>query len=203
MDDDERASIEGFARQLGVERALSGPYVRQVWGRCVFLDPGGCRLHASFGADAKPRVCRTFPALPGGDVDPACFHDGAEPREVSQIRAALGDLSHGWEASGRLERLPLAAVLDGPALGPMATEVLRALVPVPAPQMPGPEAIGRLTARIDVALVHGLVPGPPDDALRMLVGGVQLLAAADVAPDRGFPAWTRLLRTGALVGGPG
>lgn len=32
-------------------------------GSCVFLDAekGGCRIHAEFGAEAKPRICRAFP----------------------------------------------------------------------------------------------------------------------------------------------
>lgn len=203
VDDDERGPLAERAVSLGVERPLSGPYVRQVWGRCVFLDAHGCRLHGAFGPDAKPRVCRTFPALPGGDVDPACFHDGSGTSERPEILGALGDLAHGRETSARLERLPLGAVLDGPALGPTTTGILRALVPVPAPTVPAPAEVGRLAARIDVALTHALVPGDPTDARALLAGGAQLLAGAGVPADRGFPAWTRLLRTGALTGGPG
>ena len=39
------------------------PYrIRQVNGRCFFLDATGrCRIHAEIGYEAKPHACRAFP----------------------------------------------------------------------------------------------------------------------------------------------
>ncbi len=44
-----------------VEDHPNGKYLRRVGDRCVFLEGTRCGLHARFGADAKPGLCRMFP----------------------------------------------------------------------------------------------------------------------------------------------
>lgn len=187
--DGERSRLARQAESLGVARPFSGPYLRQVWGRCVFLDASGCRLHAAFGAGAKPEVCRIFPRLPGGDVDPACFHAPDGQAEL----AALDELTHGASVRARLDRLPLVSVLDGPHLGPITTGLLRGLVDA-GPVAPVGAARALLARRIDVAVRHGF------GDLSTLVGGAQLVVGAGLDVGAGFAAWTRLVRTGALDG---
>lgn len=42
--------------------AFSGLAVAMVDGRCAYLGPEGCRIHAAGGASAKPLGCRSYPA---------------------------------------------------------------------------------------------------------------------------------------------
>jgi len=76
----ERERIVRQAAVLGVEEPLVDGALRRVDGRCVFLgEDKMCRIHARFGAEKKPLVCRFFPrrALIAGDAvrvgaDPGC-----------------------------------------------------------------------------------------------------------------------------------
>lgn len=78
----ERAGIAASAEALGVADPFDGPHLRKVQNRCVFLgDERRCRLHTSFGPEAKPAVCRQYPLIGrqvGLDVrlavDPGCLH---------------------------------------------------------------------------------------------------------------------------------
>lgn len=182
----ERAQLLKDAATLGVEHPLSGPWLRQNWGVCVFYD-AGCRLHAAFGADRKPAVCRRYPVI-DGTVDPSCFHwTGSNTTEVD-----WEDLSVGWEVRERLRALPLVAVLDSPHLGPMATAQLEGLDRA-EPGEPAPDDATALEARIGaaLALAHGTEPA-------LLVGGAQLIVGASKPIGAAFAAWMRLLRTGVL-----
>lgn len=77
------------ADSLGIEAPLEQGFLRQVDGRCVFLSPEfRCRIHARWGAEAKPRVCQQYPLVglqtedgtrPG--VDPGCYHTWRSWRE--------------------------------------------------------------------------------------------------------------------------
>jgi Fe-S-cluster containining protein len=194
---DEVAVLEARAAELGVDRPISGVWLRQVWGRCVFLDQGACRLHTRWGPDAKPSVCRTFPVLSDGRIDPACFHAG-EPTGTPDpvILDALDALEHGWRVRAKLDRLPLAAVLEGHALGPQTTDLLRALIPSVGPRAPSGADRALLASRIDVALAFQLGPHPADEALPLLAGGGQLVVAAGIPVGAGFAAWSRLVRVG-------
>ena len=68
------------AAVLGIEEPLVEGALRRVDGRCVFLGADNmCRIHARFGHEKKPLVCRFFPrrALVAGDAvrigaDPGC-----------------------------------------------------------------------------------------------------------------------------------
>lgn len=51
--------VDGDAGERGGVRYAR--LARRPDGACVFLDPGGCRIHAEHGEFAKPAVCRKFP----------------------------------------------------------------------------------------------------------------------------------------------
>ncbi len=78
---DEAEGIGERARALGVDDAIVEGHLRQEQGRCVFLDEASrCRLHLTFGADSKPRICRQYPVVvldTGGErrigLDPGCY----------------------------------------------------------------------------------------------------------------------------------
>src|SRR5262249_44707923 len=66
LEDDDIARLEAldlkdFAPPY-VEEKNGARYLRSVDNHCVFLAPDmRCGLHARFGADAKPRICRLYP----------------------------------------------------------------------------------------------------------------------------------------------
>lgn len=78
---DESAALEARAAELGVERPIVDGHLRQEGGRCVFLDGASrCRLHSTYGAEAKPRICRQYPVVvvdAGRErrigLDPGCY----------------------------------------------------------------------------------------------------------------------------------
>ncbi len=76
----EREVVVRQAAILGVEEPIVDGALRRVDGRCAFLgDDKMCRIHARFGMEKKPLVCRFFPrrSLIAGDAvrigaDPGC-----------------------------------------------------------------------------------------------------------------------------------
>lgn len=80
VDKSEEARIVRHGAALGIEQPVVDGGLRMVDGRCVFLDERKlCRIHATFGATEKPKVCQQFPkratlAEDGYRVglDPAC-----------------------------------------------------------------------------------------------------------------------------------
>lgn len=81
VDQLERARIQRAARHLGIaDPIVDGALRQRDDGRCVFLtDDRLCAIHATLGADHKPKVCQQFPrratlAEDGYRVglDPAC-----------------------------------------------------------------------------------------------------------------------------------
>ncbi len=84
--------IERHAASLDVETPLVDGMLRTVDGACVFLGADRlCRIHAAFGENEKPVVCRAFPRLAvrteqhvRAGADPGCsstwqtFRDGPE-----------------------------------------------------------------------------------------------------------------------------
>lgn len=60
----ERARIEQHGAALDVANPVVDGHLRTVAGACVFLGEDRlCRIHATFGEDEKPIVCRLFPRL--------------------------------------------------------------------------------------------------------------------------------------------
>ena len=76
------AQIEQFAATMGIDQPFVNGVLRQTEeGRCVFLDETHlCRIHAQYGADAKPLICRQYPIVgvrtETGErrgIDPGCY----------------------------------------------------------------------------------------------------------------------------------
>lgn len=106
----EAQAVSLQAAQLGVVEPVVDGQLRQVDGRCVFLlGDQRCAIHAAFGGDAKPLVCRQFPFV---RIDA----DG-------EVREGVDPASHAWAVSR----------LTGPLLVPPATLPAR-LAPLPPEQ---------------------------------------------------------------------
>lgn len=80
VDDAEQARIVAMGAALGVADPVVDGRLRFDAGRCVFLDAGGCRIHAAHGAAAKPAICRQYPLVVTDTgaghrvgVDPGCY----------------------------------------------------------------------------------------------------------------------------------
>lgn len=183
VSDAEQARVRDQAASLGVNDPIVDGAIRQVDGRCVFLDDAQrCRIHATFGGGEKPLVCRQYPVVvvdTGGErrigVDPGCYHAwerGGEPVEVEGLGVHRVPLPPPGEAS---ERAVLAALKRCSS----PEEALRALVPGAPDErgLPGGLA-SRWITRLQAADLAALV-GRPD-------AGPSLRAAlaplADAAP---------------------
>ncbi len=121
--DDEREAIAARAAELGVAEPFDGAVLRkEADGRCVFLDEARkCRLHAAYGIEAKPAVCRQYPYVArqvGVDirlgVDPGCLHawesweDGPEIPDGTPLYRSRGGQPMAWNREERA----LVALLD-------------------------------------------------------------------------------------------
>jgi len=81
--DVERANaIEAYAEAFAIEQPFDNGALRQTEeGRCVFLNAQNlCRIHARYGADAKPLICRQYPIVgvrtesgARRGIDPGCY----------------------------------------------------------------------------------------------------------------------------------
>lgn len=81
LGEEEHGRVRTLAAALHVMDPVENGRLRQVEGRCVFLDPHQrCMLHSRFGAAAKPLLCQQYPFVlldtesePRIGVDPGCF----------------------------------------------------------------------------------------------------------------------------------
>ncbi len=102
----ERGRLHAHASQLGIASPCDREALRHNWGRCALLDDDhSCRLHAAFGASAKPLVCRQYPwvALRTAEglrvgVDPGCTNGPAAngcgpPSVLLETRVPAADLA--------------------------------------------------------------------------------------------------------------
>ena len=95
-----------------VSRGGGEVFLAQVEGRCVFLNPDRrCALHAHFGGEVKPAICRLFPFVrvmteegPRLGVHTACF------RHHAHAERALGDPVLVEHLEGELAALPGGAL---------------------------------------------------------------------------------------------
>lgn len=168
----EEEGILDLAARLGVEAPLEGAVLRKVDGRCVFLDQDDrCRIHARFGAAAKPVVCRQYPVVAvlteaGARIglDPGCYatwqvwQDGPEV-DVSEVLPG----SRSLPAEAAVVEQQVLALLGRP--GATVGGSLRGLAggDPGTPSLPGGFA-GRLVERLQAAdlaarMAKGL-PGP-------------------------------------------
>ncbi len=92
---EEEQRVRELAGVLRVRDPVEGGRVRQVEGRCVFLDPKRrCMLHSAFGAAAKPLLCQQFPLVlldteseTRIGVDPGCFTSFGSWRDADLVPA--------------------------------------------------------------------------------------------------------------------
>ena len=79
VDAEERDRITAIARELGLADGVDGEKIVKDGAVCPFLEDGWkCRIHARFGMEAKPLICRSFPLVvtetesgPRIGIDPA------------------------------------------------------------------------------------------------------------------------------------
>ena len=136
----ERDAVLARARALGVRFPEEGGALRRVGGRCVLYDDG-CRLHAAFGAAAKPEVCQQYPYVRAGRevaAHPGCPHaegfgPGAARLGVDAPGAALPPTLREQaevfgltleDAARRWSRVPWAAWAEPVDVGPTARAVI-------------------------------------------------------------------------------
>lgn len=188
--DGEADRVRSQAGDLGVEHPVHEAKLRQVEGRCVFLDPDQrCRIHARFGEDEKPLICRQFPfvlvqteaGLRAG-IDPATHayastrHGGpalAPPAGVSPRPAAL-----------TLEQAKVEAALVSTLRAPDTTLValLRQLCGLPPGQALPSGLTDRWLARLRTAPIVPLLNRPEvgpvhREALRPILEHTRTLSA--------------------------
>lgn len=99
LDADEAALLRSQAAELVIDNPVVDDKIRMSNGECAFLAKDRkCRIHAHFGGDAKPLVCRQFPfvlieaetGLRAG-VDPAsvAWHTSREGGDAVQPPAGV------------------------------------------------------------------------------------------------------------------
>lgn len=207
LDAEEAERVRVLAARLGIPAPLDGGALRRNMGRCCLWAEGvGCRLHAAFGAAAKPHVCRQFPFVRAGEalaLDPTCPHPvPGDPPEVAVhgVAAPRGPLPGTLQGQMAQAGLSLAGVAArwravpwGPwrevaDLGAPLREALAQLqgLPPPSTAPAWPEGAGR----VGVAWRFRLVA---DDALEDLVAGAVVIAGAGER-DELLAAWLKLLR---------
>lgn len=182
--DDEPARIAKLADELGVERAIEGGALRQLDGSCVFLDEQlRCRIHARFGAEAKPRICRQYPTVVvhtesglRAGIDPGCYTAWRTWRDGPEIdvEAFVGGRADLDAREAGIER-GLLALIDRP--GASIASTVGALCPG-APDSTGLPAgfASRLVERLHTADLAGLIARP--EAGPSLRGSLRPLADA-------------------------
>ena len=185
---EEEARITGLAPGLSVEDPVvdSGPdlprVLRREGGRCVFLGPKGCRIHASHGADAKPAICRQYPLV------------AVRVEDAVRVGVDSGCLSAWatWQTGPKLDSpgLVVSRVPNMPEWLPIEEGILAATRTLQVPQLvqritgedlntfadgiKGRARWGRLAERV----LHADTAGP----LRVALGGIAEWIEAPVAP---------------------
>ncbi len=207
---DEREAIEALASDLGVRFPFDGPALRLVFGSCVFHDDG-CRLHRTYGSDAKPRVCQQFPWVRRGEamgVDPACAHwthssspptepmlgtdaGGRAPLTGEDLAGLAEALGVGLdEVAGAWRSAPWSFWVDQGAAGPLRRSTAADLAMLTPPEgWPSWPAGAR-------AVKEAWRLGLTDDPCMALVGAVVVAAGLQEEKDRrrAFAVWLRGLR---------
>ena len=92
----QRITVHGQA--LGIAEPVVDGRIRQEAGQCVFLSGESlCQIHAHYGPDQKPQLCRQFPivAIRAEDgvrigVDPACYHSWSGWETGPEVQAESG-----------------------------------------------------------------------------------------------------------------
>ncbi|MFZ5480021.1 MAG: hypothetical protein ACOZNI_24865 [Myxococcota bacterium] len=189
--DGEEARVRAHADALGVDEPVGGGALRQHEGACVFLDADArCRLHAAFGADAKPRVCAQYPVVAVRTetglrvgVDPGCYTGLRTWRDGPAIAGgavhALQDARAPGVAAVEL-RLAAACAARGQTLGGL----VGALVGEDPDGGFPPRFAARWRARLREVDVGRLIAEPAAGvSLRASLAGVAALSAREDWPS--------------------
>jgi hypothetical protein len=194
-EDAEASRLIANADALGVPDPIEDGRLRTVDGRCVFqADDGRCRVHASFGAAAKPAVCQQYPLVAVQTevdlrvgVDPGCYTAWATWEAGPEV--APGRL---WAGAQRWP--PDRSAWEGRVLAWLST-----------PELSVEAALGGLLGLPEVAAASGGASSGGLDAARARLGRIDLadrtfgpavraglaaMQATDAAP-RWSPARTR------------
>lgn len=99
---EEAERVVRFADELGVDAPIEGGRLREVAGRCVFLDDDQrCRIHARWGIGAKPAACRQYPLVgvrtEAGvrvGIDPGCYAVHGTRHTAPEVPAGSLILNH-------------------------------------------------------------------------------------------------------------
>lgn len=99
------ASAADRIRQIGEEMEIEQPVIDNTLrqtdeGQCVFQDANGlCGIHGTYGAEAKPLICRQYPLVlvhtEGEDrvgIDPGCY-SAFSTRDSDETVSLTGDLA--------------------------------------------------------------------------------------------------------------
>lgn len=182
---------EAGIRQVGAALDVADPVVegalRRVEGACVFLDEAGCRIHARFGAAAKPTICRQYPLVAviterGARIglDPGCYAGWRESDEPVSTEGAVG-LRVELPPPGVAAEQAALGLLDG-SLG----QALGALVEEPLEDGLPPGFMRRWRQRLG-ELDWAALLGSPDAGASLRAALTPLARlAADPSPP---PAW--------------
>lgn len=184
----EEAGVRAAAAALGVDEPVVGGALRQADGACAFLgDDDRCRIHAAFGADAKPRICRQYPVVAvrteaGGRVglDPGCYQAWRTWRDGPAVE--LADLVGGAAVlppdEARAEAAVVSILADPDATVATAIARLAGAFPPADGTLPAGFA-ARLRARL-VAMPWAALLGEPTAgaSLRAALAPVATLAAS-------------------------
>lgn len=228
--DDEEPGVRGAAEALGVEEPIVGGALRQVDGACVFLgEDARCRIHAAFGAAAKPRICRQYPVVAvrteaGGRVglDPGCYEawrtwrDGPAvelgglvggaallpPDEARAEAAVVAILGVGTTVAAAIARLAGAAPpADGALPAGFAARLRARLVAMPWPALLG-EPTGGASLRAALAPVAALAGSLVEDPSRPLPWPTLDTEAEDFAIEATRRAVSLRVLRGTVPGAP-
>jgi len=120
---EEVAPIRSYAEALGVANPLDGDRLTILDGRCVFLDGDRCAIHARFGAEAKPAVCRQYPLVvlaTEGErrvgLDPGCY-TAWRTRDAAPLQAESAVTSRALlDPAAARQEAALLALLAAPGL---------------------------------------------------------------------------------------
>jgi Fe-S-cluster containining protein len=178
---EEDTRIRTLGAELGVTDPVTEGRLRFEQGRCVFLDAGGCRLHARYGAAAKPTICRQYPLVVTDTgkgqrvgIDPGCYSAWASRHTAAAVPLS-GALAHSVPLDERAERNEGAvmAVLTQP--GQTLSGALQTLIGQPADAFAG-RWIQRLQAsQLDELLLRPETGRAVRDALSPTITQIQNL----------------------------
>jgi len=167
-DAEEEARIQRIAEEMGVREPIVKGMLRQEKGVCPFLAADGkCGIHARYGAEAKPLVCRQFPYVlldtesgPRAGVDPSSFHTLSTWHTAPPFTDVVGTPRRS-RIDPESQRVEAAIVARCGAEGATVASVLGMLCGAPqcAPDLP-PGFASRLAVRLQHMQLKILLQAP-------------------------------------------